>query len=85
MSKVSLLIGFAVGYVVGTAQGRAQFEKIKNAAQDLWERPEVKRTVKKVDDFVADKAPGLHDVAGAVNDAAPSTPASSTPTPGAKS
>ena len=73
MSKVSLLIGFAVGYVVGTAQGRAQFEKIKTAAQDLWERPDVKRTVKKVDDFVADKAPGLHDVAGAVADSGSSS------------
>ena len=71
MSKISLLIGFAVGYVVGTAQGRAQFERITSAAQDLWERPDVKRTVKKVDDFVADKVPGLRDVVGDVTDATP--------------
>lgn len=62
MSKFTLLLGLAAGYVIGTAQGRGQFEKMKNSAQDLWQRPQVQDTVKKVDDFVAQKAPGLHDM-----------------------
>ena len=71
MSKISLLIGFAVGYAVGTVQGRAQFERITRAVRTLWERPDVKRTVKKIDDFVADRAPGLRDAVGAATGATP--------------
>jgi len=72
------VLGFAAGYLVGTKAGRKQFDKIKAAATDLWERPEVQNTVKKVDDFVADKAPAVHDLGEAAVDSVNATsPASS--------
>jgi hypothetical protein len=68
MAKGWLIIGFAAGFVAGSAAGRKQFEKIKATATDLWERPEVQRTVGRVDAFVEDKAPAVHDVGAAVAD-----------------
>jgi hypothetical protein len=77
MAKGWILLGFAAGYVVGAAAGRKQYEKIKSTVTDLWERPEVQNTVKKVDDFVGDKAPVAHDLGAAVvdsvNDTSPDT------------
>jgi hypothetical protein len=83
MAKGWLIIGFAAGFVAGSAAGRKQFEKIKSTASDVWERPEVQRVVKKVDGFVEDKAPAVHDVGAAVAGSVSNTPAeaddSSTP------
>ena len=83
MAKGWLIIGFAAGFVAGSAAGRKQFEKIKSTASDVWERPEVQRVVEKVDGFVADKAPAVHDVGAAVAGSVSNTPAetddSSTP------
>ena len=77
MAKGWILLGFAAGYVVGSAAGRKQYEKIKTTVNDLWERPVVQNTVKKVDDFVGDKAPVAHDLGAAVvdsvNDTSPDT------------
>ena len=77
MAKGWILLGFAAGYVVGAAAGRKQYEKIKTTVNDLWERPVVQNTVKKVDDFVGDKAPVAHDLGAAVvdsvNDTSPDT------------
>jgi len=76
MAKGWIVLGFAAGYLVGSKAGRKQFDRIKSAATDLWERPEVQNTVKKVDDFVAEKAPAVHDLGAAavdsVNSASPS-------------
>jgi hypothetical protein len=66
MAKLWIAVGFAAGYVVGAAAGRKQYERIKSTAQDLWERPEVQRTVKKVDEFVGSKAPVAHDLGAAL-------------------
>ena len=77
MAKGWIQLGFAAGYVVGAAAGRKQYEKIKTTVNDLWERPVVQNTVKKVDDFVEDKAPVAHDLGAAVvdsvNDTSPDT------------
>jgi hypothetical protein len=77
MAKGWILLGFAAGYVVGAAAGRKQYEKIKTTVNDLWERPVVQNTVKKVDDFVGEKAPVAHDLGAAVvdsvNDTSPDT------------
>jgi len=74
MAKGWLIIGFAAGFVAGSAAGRKQFEKIKSTAADVWERPEVQRVVEKVDGFVADKAPAVHDVGAAVAGSVSNTP-----------
>jgi hypothetical protein len=88
--RLWIAVGFAAGYVVGSAAGRKQYERIKATAMDLWERPEVQRTVKKVDTFVGDKAPVAHDLGAALvesvgdnkeqgSDSAPATPTPSAP------
>jgi hypothetical protein len=85
MAKGWIALGFAAGYVVGTAAGRKQFDRIKSVATDLWNRPEVQKTVKKADGFVAAKAPAAHDVGAAlvdsVNDSSPDIPGAPKPTP----
>lgn len=74
MAKGWIILGFAAGYVVGSAAGRKQYEKIRASVQDLLDRPEVKRTVKRVDDFVSDKAPVVHDLGAAVVESAGAQP-----------
>jgi len=81
MAKGWIVLGFAAGYLVGTAAGRKQFERIKSAAADLWERPEVQNTVKKVDDFVEEKAPAVHDLGVAAADSVKATSPSTTTEP----
>jgi len=85
MAKGWLVLGFAAGYLVGTKAGRKQFDKIKAAATDLWERPEVQNTVKKVDDFVGEKAPVVHDLGAAAVDSVNSTSPSASSSPAASS
>jgi hypothetical protein len=41
MGKLSLGLGVAVGYVLGTQAGRARYEQIKQAATGLLARPEI--------------------------------------------
>ncbi|MCU1544773.1 MAG: hypothetical protein JWM50_2638 [Microbacteriaceae bacterium] len=83
--KLWIAVGFAAGYVLGSAAGRAQYERIRSTAKDLWERPEVQRTVKKVDDFVGDKVPVVHDLGAAlvesVNEPGDETSGDSAPKP----
>jgi len=40
---VEALIGFAVGYWVGTRQGRQGLQKALDSAQAIWASPETKR------------------------------------------
>jgi hypothetical protein len=77
MAKGWIVLGFAAGYIVGSRAGRKQFDRIKSAATDLWERPEVQNTVKKVDDFVADKVPVVHNLGAAAVDSVSSSPSDS--------
>jgi len=73
MAKGWIVLGFAAGYIVGSAAGRKQYERIKSTVVDLWERPEVQETVKKVDGFVGDKAPVAHDMGAALVDSVTET------------
>jgi len=73
MAKGWIVLGFAAGYIVGSAAGRKQYERIKSTVVDLWERPEVQDTVKKVDGFVGDKAPAAHDMGAALVDSVTAT------------
>jgi hypothetical protein len=82
MAKGWIVLGFAAGYLAGSAAGRKQFERIKSTAQGVWERPEVQRTVKKVDEFVGDKAPAVHDVGAAVVDSVGDNASASDDNPG---
>lgn len=55
--KILLLVGFGVGYVLGTRAGRERYEQIKSAVQKLWSDPRVQQRVDQAEDFVKDKAP----------------------------
>ena len=59
--KILLVVGLAVGYVLGTRAGREKYEEIKKSANKLWNDPRVQRQVGQAEDFVKDKAP---EVAG---------------------
>jgi len=69
MGKVLLIVGFAVGTIVGATVARKKIA-------ELLERPEVRETWRKANRFVADKAPTLHGVGEAVADAMPTRRAS---------
>ncbi len=48
MGKVSLGLGFAVGYVLGARAGRARYEQIRQAAAGFMERPQVQQALEQV-------------------------------------
>jgi hypothetical protein len=48
MGRLSLGLGFGVGYVLGARAGRARYEQIKQAAAGVMERPEVQQAVEQV-------------------------------------
>ncbi|WP_147455867.1 hypothetical protein [Nocardioides mangrovicus] len=43
--KLALLVGGAVGYVLGTRAGRERFDQIAERAQGLWADPTVQQLV----------------------------------------
>jgi len=48
MGRLSLGLGFGVGYVLGARAGRARYEQIRQAAAGFMERPEVQQAVEQV-------------------------------------
>jgi hypothetical protein len=70
--KIMFVVGAAVGYLIGTRQGREGLEKLKKQATDLWENPKVQRTVADAQKFAEEKIP----LVGAVKDAASGSSAS---------
>jgi hypothetical protein len=63
MHKITLLIGGAVGYVLGTRAGRERYEQMKNQAQSLWTNPKVQAKATQAQEFAKDKAPVVADKA----------------------
>lgn len=62
--KVAMLLGGAVGYVLGTRAGRERYEQIKMQAQNLWQNPKVRETAAQAQDYAKEKAPEVkHKVA----------------------
>ena len=57
MSKLKLLLAFAIGYVAGAAAGRQRYESIKRGAQQVAENPRVQAAARKAGDTVVEKAP----------------------------
>jgi hypothetical protein len=47
MGRLSLGLGFGVGYVLGARAGRARYEQIKQAAAGVMERPGVQQALEK--------------------------------------
>jgi hypothetical protein len=42
--KLSLALGFAAGYVLGSKAGRERYEQLVAAARELWSNPTVQST-----------------------------------------
>ena len=61
--KITLLVGGAVGYVLGSRAGRQRYEQIKSQAQSVWQNPKVQQKATQAQDFAKDKAPVVKDKA----------------------
>ena len=55
--------GLGVGFVVGTRQGRAAYDRLKGQVQDAWNSPRVQRRVDDAQTFLRDNVPVVGDVA----------------------
>jgi len=57
--KILLVVGFGIGYVLGTRAGREKYEKIKATASKMWNDPRITQQRHNAEDFVKDKAPDV--------------------------
>lgn len=48
--KIGLVVGGAVGYVLGTRAGRERYEQIVAQAQGLWQSPRVQEAASRAPD-----------------------------------
>lgn len=53
--KVGLVLGFGIGYVLGTRAGRKRYEQIKKTAGTVWNSGPVQTVAGKVSGAVADR------------------------------
>jgi hypothetical protein len=56
MKKTSLLIGVAIGYVLGSRAGRERYEQIKTGASKVAHNPTVQDAVGRAQDAVTHQA-----------------------------
>ena len=54
--KISLLVGFGAGYVLGARSGRERYEQIASKAQEVWRDPRVQEKAGQAQQLVKDKA-----------------------------
>ena len=72
--KMSLLVGGAVGYVLGTRAGRERYEQMKAKAQRFRQNPTVQQKAAQAQDYAREKAPEMqHKVADMASRAADTT------------
>lgn len=57
MKKLTLLIGIAVGYVLGSRAGRERYEQIRGGARRLAGNPRVQSAASRAQETVAAQAP----------------------------
>jgi hypothetical protein len=63
MSKSSLLIGVAIGYVLGSRAGRERYEQIKSGASKVAHNPTVQTAAGRAQEAVGQQAAAVADVA----------------------
>jgi SLT domain-containing protein len=54
--KLSLLVGFGVGYVLGARSGRQRYDQIAGKAQQVWRDPRVQEKAGQAQQVVQQKA-----------------------------
>lgn len=57
MKKLTLLVGIAIGYVLGSRAGRERFEQIRSGAKKVANNPTVQSAASKAQETVAAQAP----------------------------
>jgi hypothetical protein len=61
--KLMFVAGAAIGYVIGTRQGRAAYDKLAKQARGLWEDPRVQKGVSQAQKFAKEKVPVVGEMA----------------------
>ena len=61
MRKLTILIGLAVGFMLGSRAGREPYEKFQQRVRRLRQKPEVQDTVASMRDEVTGRAGDLAD------------------------
>ncbi|GAB7193501.1 hypothetical protein NUM3379_42110 [Kineococcus sp. NUM-3379] len=56
MSKLTVLVAGAAGYVLGARAGRGRYEQIRSVAAKVWGNPTVQSKVSVLEDKAADAA-----------------------------
>ena len=54
--KISFLVGFGAGYVLGARSGRERYEQIAGKAQEVWRDPRVQEKAGQAQQLVKEKA-----------------------------
>jgi ElaB/YqjD/DUF883 family membrane-anchored ribosome-binding protein len=67
---ITLGVGAAIGYLLGSREGRQNLDKFAKNAQKLWNDPRTQEQVHKAASTVKDKAPGVADKAAGLADKA---------------
>jgi hypothetical protein len=65
--KLLFAAGLGVGYLFGTSRGRADYEKLKRRASQIWLDPRVQRVAKQATDAVEKNVPMGEKVTEAVD------------------
>ena len=63
VGKISLLVGFGAGYVLGARSGRERYEQIASRAREVWRDPRVQEKAGQAQQLVKDKASEASSVA----------------------
>jgi hypothetical protein len=79
MKIPTFILGLALGYVVGTRQGREGYDRLKRRATGLWQSPQVRSAVRDVQGSVGDKSPAASRAINKVIDKADELATASTP------
>jgi len=66
-----LAVGVAIGYVLGTRDGRTRYDQMKAKVAQLWEDPRVVKARKDVETYAREQAPVIRERAEAAAKAAP--------------
>ena len=81
MKRLLLIIGFAIGYVAGSAAGRERYEQIRSLSLRVKNDPQVQAAASAAADKAKEAAPVVKDkVVGAAEAAAQKVTHSSEPT-----